>query len=246
MNNAADKKTIILSNKYTEDELNSILAEASAIKDTGRRIAFLSEQFLDIPYGEFTLNSNINAIEMLVINLEKVDCFTLLDYVEAMRLSGSFSEFIESLKKVRYQTGKITFESRNHFLTDWIKFNADLVADVTEQIGGINTIKIKKILNLKDDGAYFLDGIQPANRVIKYIPTSIIDYSIANKLKTGDYIGIYSEKTGLDVSHVGIIIKNEANIYLRHASSIQKKVLDEDFREYMKGKSGFIILRHKD
>jgi hypothetical protein len=246
MNNAEDKKITILLGKYTEDELNSILTEASKIKDVGRRIAFLSELFLDTPYGEFTLNSDINIIEILVINLEEVDCFTLLDYVEAMRLSGSFSEFRENLKIVRYQSGKIAFESRNHFFTDWVKFNADLVADVTEQIGGENTIKIKKILNLKEDRTYFLDGIPLVQREIKYIPSGAIDDSITNKLKTGDYIGIYSEKQGLDVSHVGIIIKTGDNIYLRHASSIKKKVLDEDFREYMMRKPGFIILRHKD
>jgi hypothetical protein len=147
---------------------------------------------------------------------------------------------------VRYQSGKIAFESRNHFFTDWVKFNADLVADVTEQIGGENTIKIKKILNLKEDRTYFLDGIPLVQREIKYIPSGAIDDSITNKLKTGDYIGIYSEKQGLDVSHVGIIIKTGDNIYLRHASSIKKKVLDEDFREYMMRKPGFIILRHKD
>ena len=73
--------------------------------------------------------------EVLTINLAGVDCFTLLDYVEAMRLSASFDDFKKNLKKIRYQSGIVDYQHRNHFFTDWIEFNSDLVADVTKQIG---------------------------------------------------------------------------------------------------------------
>jgi len=68
-----------------------------------------------------------------------------------------------------------------------------------------------------------------------------------DRLKTGDYAGIYSVTEGLDVSHVGIIIKKGDNIYLRHASSQKeiRKVVDQDFRKYIVGKPGIIILRPK-
>ncbi|MDY1700868.1 DUF1460 domain-containing protein [Klebsiella pneumoniae] len=41
-------------------------------------------------------------------------------------------------------------------------------------------------------------------------------------------MGIYSTKRGLDVSHVGIIIKDHNNIWFRNASSLAKnrKVVD--------------------
>jgi hypothetical protein len=61
----------------------------------------------------------------------------------------------------------------------------------------------------------------------------------------GDYTGIYSDLKGLDVSHVGIIIKDGVNVYLRHASSQKEysKVIDQDFRKYMVDKPGIIVLR---
>jgi hypothetical protein len=64
-------------------------------------------------------------------------------------------------------------------------------------------------------------------------------------MKTGDYVGIYSEKEGLDVSHVGIIIKEKDAVNLRHTSSLKKhrEVIDEDFKEYLKNKPGIIALR---
>jgi hypothetical protein len=66
-------------------------------------------------------------------------------------------------------------------------------------------------------------------------------------MRTGDYVGIYSEIKGLDVSHVGIVIKDGDKIYLRHASSQkkQRKVVDQDFKDYIFKKPGIIVFRPK-
>jgi hypothetical protein len=48
---------------------------------------------------------------------------------------------------------------------------------------------------------------------------------------------------GLDVSHVGIIIKNNNVVNLRHAFSEKGKVVEQNFREYIINKPGIIILR---
>jgi hypothetical protein len=66
-----------------------------------------------------------------------------------------------------------------------------------------------------------------------------------DSLRTGDYVGIYAEARGLDVSHVGIIVKSDDTAHLRHASSIpsHRRVIDEDFVTYMSGKPGMIVLR---
>ncbi len=112
---------------------------------------------------------------------------------------------------------------------------------------------MRRCFNVKEDGTYFLNGIAPKKRIIKYIPSVVVDDSIMNKLRTGDYVGMYSEKSGLDVSHMGIIIKNEdsllithhSSVFLRHASSVKGKVFDEDFRKYITNKAGIVILRPK-
>jgi hypothetical protein len=64
-------------------------------------------------------------------------------------------------------------------------------------------------------------------------------------LRTGDYAGLYTEKSGLDVSHVGIIIKERGATLLRHASSLQKKVIDQDLVKYLTDKPGLVVLRPK-
>ncbi len=243
--NASHYRELILLGEWTIGRLDSMLKESTKINDVGHRVDFLSRHFLGTPYQESTLLGDINTPEVFVINLEGIDCFTFLDYIESMRLSSSFYEFRENLKKVRYQGGEISFEKRNHFFTDWPEFNFNVIDDVTEQIGDKKIITIKKLLNKKEDGTYFVPGIQSKERFMNYIPVHAIDDSIISELKTGDYIGIYSEKQGLDVSHMGIFIREENKIYLRHASSFEeyRKVVDQDFKDYIAEKPGIIVFR---
>ena len=241
------KESIFLG-KFTQEELDHIVREASTINDVGKRIDFLSRLFQDLDYRESTLIGSINVPEVFALNFEGVDCYTYIDYVEAMRLSSSFSEFKVNLRKVRYKSGMVAFENRNHFFTDWREFNADFVKDITEEIGTQKAIRAQKMINEKEDGTFFLPGIHPVQREITYVPSNAIDESVFNKLETGDYVGIYSEVQGLDVSHVGIIIKDRNDIYLRHASSLKeyRKVVDQDFRRYIVNKPGIIVFRPKD
>jgi hypothetical protein len=148
---------------------------------------------------------------------------------------------------VRYRGGEISFKNRNHFFTDWCEFNSNFIDDVTVQIGSKKVRSIMKLLNQKEDGSYYLPGIQLKDRLITYLPVDMIDDSILSELRTGDYIGIYSEKQGLDVSHVGIFIKRENDIFLRHASSLKeyRKVVDQDFRDYVADKPGILVFRNK-
>lgn len=240
-------KTHILLGKFSQEELDRIIQKSSKIKDVASRIDFLSGNFLDLDYVESTLIGDINIPEVFMINLKGVDCFTFIDYIEAMRLSGSFPEFKVNLRKVRYKSGIVAFENRNHFFTDWREFNSDFIDDITEEIGAEKTIRVQKTLNQKKDRTYFLPGIQTVKRGIKYIPPDSINDSVLSKLRTGDYVGIYSKVNGLDVSHLGILIKREDKPYLRHASSQKKykKVVDQDFRSYIAGKPGIIVFRPK-
>jgi len=233
--------------KFSQEELDRIIRGSSQFKRLSKRIDFLSKQFLNVDYVESTLTGDVETPEVFVVNLKGVDCFTFIDYIEAMRLSHSFSEFMANLKKVRYKSGNIAFEDRNHFFTDWREFHSDIVADVTEDIGAQKTLRVQKILNKKEDGTFYLPGIRPLQREVTYIPSDAVTDPLLKKLRTGDYAGIYSRLQGLDVSHIGIIIKGGDAVYLRHASSLKKyrKVVDQDFKRYIVNKPGIIVLRPK-
>jgi len=241
-------KEVINLGTWTEQRLTGLLKEASMMEAPGERIAFLSKHFLNTPYKESTLTGDINSPEVVVINLEEVDCFTFIDYMEALRRSRSFTEFTENLRNVRYRSAELTFHNRNHFFTDWAVSNSDYIVDASSDTGAEKITNVRKILNDKGDGTFFIPGVSCREREFIYVPAIYINETVTGHLKSGDYIGIYSEKEGLDVSHVGIIIREQDAVKLRHASSQKncRKVIDEDFLEYMKDKPGIIVLRPRD
>jgi hypothetical protein len=230
--------------EWAKEKLDHMLAKATSIAQIGPRIAFISSQFMGTPYKESTLIGDAETPEVFTINLGAVDCFTYLDYVEAMRLSDSFSRFKMNLKSIRYCSGSVAYVHRNHFFTDWRERNPS-VTDVTGEIGRGSARVAPKRLNEKTDAAYFMAGIPITERDITYIPAEVIDHAVMDSLQTGDYVGIYAEAEGLDVSHVGIIVKSGDVACLRHASSApsHRKVIDEEFETYMSGKPGIIVLR---
>jgi hypothetical protein len=230
---------------WGQKDLEKIIRKASQIRIIGRKVDFISRQFLGIRYREDTLIGNDKTAEVFVVDLSGLDCFTFIDYVEALNLSDSISAFKNNLIQVRYRSGIIAFDHRNHFFSDWSVFNRELIEDVTIQVGGRLTRSSTKKLNVKEGGALYLPGIAPVERTIDYIPANTLNESVMRKCKTGDYIGIYAEDSGLDVTHVGIFIRSKGKAYFRHASSTaeHRKVIDQDFRAYMNGKPGFLVFR---
>jgi hypothetical protein len=226
---------------WSTGELEQMLAAASAMPGLPARIDFISGRFLGVPYGESTLIGSPDVPEVFVINLQAVDCFTYLDYVESMRLSRTFSEFRRHLRRLRYKSGTVAYETRHHFFTDWAA--SVRVQDVTGVIGREKAAAVVKTLNRKGGGGSILPGIPPVERKIVFIPADRLDEQALDGLRTGDYIGIYAPAEGLDVSHVGICIRRENRILLRHASSIAQKVIDQDFKPYIEGKPGIVVLR---
>ncbi len=235
----------IVLGQWSEAQLDKLIGEGAKITDPGTRIDLLSRNFLGVQYGESTLIGDPETAEVFVINLADLDCFTFLDYVEAMRRSGSYTAFRKNVRKIRYRFGRVAYRSRNHFFSDWREYNRDFVKDVTGEVGGQATQTLEKVLNVKEDGTCYLPGIVPSARLIDYIPTAAIDEALIARLNTGDYVGMYSELPGLDVSHVGIISKDGNAVYLRHASSspANRKVVDQDFFAYMGERPGFLVLR---
>jgi hypothetical protein len=240
------EKESITMGQWAIGALDALLIKASSLAAPGERIDFISRNFLGTTYQESTLIGGDETEEVFVINLAGMDCFTFVDYVEAMRLSSSFHEFRENLKRIRYRSGVVAFAKRNHFFTDWPEFNAS-VEDVTEDAGLDKIMAVRKELNIREDGKYFVPGIEPVQREISYIPSSLLDDTVLDSLATGDYIGLYSELRGLDVSHVGIFVREAESISLRHASSNKeyRKVIDQDFVAYVKNRPGIVVLRPK-
>lgn len=206
--------------------------------------AAVSGRFLGTPYGANTLVGSADVPEELVVDLQRVDCFTYADYVEALKRAGNRDEFINSLIAVRYKNGVVNFANRKHFFTDWAASAPAVATDVTESLSD-NVIRTPKSLNAKDSGGVYLTGLPIVERTVTHLPSAQVDADVVSRLRTGDYLGAYAEDGGLDVTHVGIFIDTPDGPVFRNASSLSanRSVVDTPLTDYLHTVPGVVVLR---
>ena len=154
--------------RWTIRDIDDFLRESCRIQDAGKRIGFLSSGLLGTEYKDSTLTGSIDSAEVLVVDLEGVDCFTFIDYVEAMRLSCSFGEFVENLKTVRYREGNVSFAGRNHFFTDWIENREDFIKGSPITYAKNLQGNLLYIHGTGDDNVHYANAEMLINELVKY------------------------------------------------------------------------------
>lgn len=231
----------------TAEKVNRIIhSDVIPYKDEnhGEVIGRVSSAFLGTPYQANTLIGGSGTPEALVANFIGVDCFTLADYVEALARSINQKSFLHNLARIRYTAGNVDYLSRRHFFSDWFGTAPRNARDVTPDISP-DYVAVDKQLNRKSDGSKYIPGLGIHPRKINFIPGKAINQQLISHLKNGDFIGVYSPFDGLDVSHVGIVVRHDGQVWFRNASSLaaNRKVVDSPFMEYMRSKPGIVVLR---
>ncbi|MFI6365645.1 DUF1460 domain-containing protein [Nocardia sp. NPDC050630] len=225
------------------DELLAVRA-ASAGASKGELIERLSAHLLGTPYGADMLIGAADQPEQLVIDLRRVDCFTYLDYVEALSRSNDGDQFVANLIATRYTDSRVEFRQRKHFFSDWSHTARIAATDITDTLSPA-AVTVAKRLNAKAGGGVYLPGLPVVDRDITYIPSAAVDEGVIGGLRTGDYIGAYADQPGLDVTHVGIFVMTPSGPVFRNASSLaaNNKVVDSPFAEYVRTTPGIMVLR---
>jgi len=228
------------------DEVTSVLMQTLPDVDQtqGERISRISATFLGTPYEADTLIGSPDTPETLVINFNGVDCYTLLDYVQALSRSHDRASFEANLIRTRYVDDKVSYLNRRHFFSDWFADNPRNADDVTRTLSP-DAVTVVKQLNRQTNGTELVPGLGVISRRITYIPAWAITPQVLKQIQTGDYVGVYATPHTLDVTHVGIAVRHDGQLWFRNASSlsVNRKVVDAPFREYMRSKPGMIVLR---
>ncbi|NPB08298.1 MAG: DUF1460 domain-containing protein, partial [Aquificae bacterium] len=133
--------------------------------------------------------------------------------------------------------GVISYETRRHFFLDWLELGfKDAGKEVSEE-----AFLVEKTLNKGE----VLKGV-PERRVRYFVvPKDALLRGDYKNLKEGDLVGVYSEKEWLDVSHIGVVVKKEGKVFIRHASSLYCRVVDEPIEEFLRRSGELVILRRK-
>jgi hypothetical protein len=240
-----------------------MLADTASTK--GQLLINAAKLFIGIPYTSKTLEGN--SEEQLIVNLRGLDCSTFIESALSLTLVAEsdnpcYSQYTNVLKNIRYRDGVIDgYESRLHYFTDWIFDNQQkgIIEDVTQKLGGIPYEKEINFMSTHP-GAYIQLGNDSdmvsridyfekeiSGRDYYYIPKDSVA-TVEPKLEEGMIVGITTAIAGLDIAHVGFLVKHNERIHLLHASSDAGKVVvsDKPLVDYLAGnkkQTGIMVLK---
>lgn len=229
-------------------KINSLLMEGiqSGLTDANALVCFYAHKLEGTPYVAHTLEGET---EMLTINIDELDCTTFVETLYALvktTINGRYSwrDYAHHLEDLRYRHGDMgDYSTRLHYMSDWIIDNSSRgnIEDVTGEISCVR-YKVKTIdymsthrdsyPSLKDDAIFEkVKNVEVGyrNHRFPYIKKENLNSDAVKKVvKRGDFVGLVTRMEGLDLSHLGIVEKDErGNLVLLDASSIGKKVMLE-------------------
>lgn len=239
--------------------INQLLQDglASHLKTANELVAYYADRLLGTPYVAHTLESDE---ERLTINIDELDCTTFIETLYALTrttLTGRYSwrDYAANLENLRYRDGQMgDYSSRLHYISDWIVNNhargnlVEVTADLPHATYMVKTIDFMtqhkdSYRSLKGDSAMvekirrFEMGYR--NHRMPYLKKSWLgDKAVKAALRSGDFVGLVTKVEGLDISHLGIIHKDDkGEIYLLDASMSGGKVMLEkkNLRDHLSG-----------
>jgi hypothetical protein len=251
--------------------INEILTSAYEARPTsiGDAVALIGKKFVGTKYVAHTLEGES---EMLTVNLDELDCTTFVETVAAMALTvderrTSWRDFIYNIERIRYREGEMNgYASRLHYVCDWVMNNSHRgnVEDATVKFP-FYTYAIKSIDFMSEnkdkypalaDSAEFaaIKSVESNYRNHRYPYIKTLDLErkeTISAFRNGDIVALTTNMKNLDVTHMGIIVIENGEPHLLHASSSAGEVVitKETIGAFMKrnrASNGIRVIRLKD
>jgi cell wall-associated NlpC family hydrolase len=248
--------------------INELLMKGheSGISDANALIEFYARQLLGTPYVAHTLEADK---EILTINVHELDCLTFIETLYALARTTlnkrySWRDYAANIENVRYRNGTMgDYSSRIHYMSEWIIDNhvrgnlVEVTPDLPHaeyMVKDINYMSSNpgNYRQLKNDTAMVakIKRYELLRHRFPYLKRSWLnDKNVKAELRSGDFVSLVTKIEGLDVSHNGIIIKDDkGDPYLLDASLGGGKVMLEStplfkFLERSKSNIGIRVYR---
>ena len=209
---------------------------------TGLSLVELARRMIGRKYTAFSLDNE--PTEKLILDLISFDCFLFVEELLALIHSHSVYDFADQVRQLRYESGKVNYCYRNHYFSLWAKHaeQRGLIRNIAPRLRG--TILRERPLSFMSShpSSYrpmFLqhnkDCIMERERGLTtnqtYIPLSALN-SVATEIRSGDIFGLVTSVSGLDVTHTGIIDRQDSRIDAIHSVPNDGVIRTKNFLHY--------------
>lgn len=207
-----------------EARIARLIGQAHKLPTISQRIDFISRALIGTRYRGYTLIGGPRAPEQFVTRDDCFDCVTFCETVLAAALARAPDEFAATLRQIRYRDGAVTWRARNHYFSQWGVNNAAAGIGAPVVLPGSETVA-RTLTEMR--------ALGPRRISFEAIPRQSL---LANKalLATGDIIAFVSQRSDLDVFHVGfVIVDRDGDLWLRHAAKSRGRVVEQPLQRFL-------------
>ncbi len=205
--------------------VEQLLSRAKKERSVASRVDVFSRHFLRYPYKPNPLIGSADTAEVFTASLAGFDCVTYIETVLALARASTVDDFVEWLRRIRYERGLIRWSLRNHYMTRWIRNNARQRIIRTVQMPAVSMVSRERVLSV-------VPGLRARRTRIRCVPKRAVPRLTAHLL-TGDLICFVSTRRNLDVFHAGIIVRRGKPLLMRHASRSRGCVVEQPLSEFL-------------
>jgi hypothetical protein len=220
--------------------VDQLLSKTKYDRSASNRIDVLSRHFLGHSYKSNPLIGSADTAEVFTASLDGFDCVTYIETIVALARALNVDDFIEWLRKIRYEQGCIQWERRNHYMTFWILNNVreGIISPVSTP--AVPIVSRERFLNV-------VSGLAAQRTRVKCVPKPALP-QLEPHLRSGDLIFFASTRKNLDVFHTGIIVHDGKRVLMRHASRSRGLVVEQELSEFLKANrmAGVIVVRPQE
>ncbi len=220
--------------------VEQLLSETKHEHSAASRIDFLSRSLLGHSYKPNPLIGSAETSEVFTASFDGFDCVTYIETVLALARACTVDNFVECLRKIRYEHGRVQWERRNHYMTLWIRNNV--------RSGLIKPVPIRAVpIHSKERLLDVIPGLAAEQTRIKCVPKAAAP-RLERYLQSGDLIFFVSTRQHLDVFHAGIIVRDGKRVLMRHASRSRGSVVEQELSEFLTANrmAGVITVRPQE
>ena len=223
--------------------LRQMMAQPSG-QELGAHMVELARQSLGRPYRSFSLDT---GPEQLQIDLTAFDCFLFVEQLLALARESTRSAFEDRVRHLRYRGGFVDYCHRQHYFSLWSQQAeaSNVLRDITPELPGAQ--RRQRQLNYMSTHSSSYRPLRNKRNLLciqtleknlivhqSYIPLERLP-SVEPMLRDGDIFALVTSVPGLDVTHVGLVEREQNRVHGLHAAPRGGVVRSRDLNRYASG-----------
>lgn len=216
--------------RSSKKELGTLLRRLSGCPRLDQGLLKAAEALLGAPYVSDPLGGGPQLPERFTFRLDGFDCVTFVETCLALARSRRATSFEDDLRRMRYRAGRVSWPTRLHYFSDWLRAN---------QARGAIRIRTRGVGSQAISTGLSMLPSLPARKIrLLVVPKTELERAW-RRIGPASIVAFASTRARLDFFHTGLLFGEPgagrvAQLRLCHASSKAGLVIQETLGNFLK------------